>query len=304
MGKGVDGELVHVGRAIRAEELALIRETVELFPALSRTELAQTICEHLGWYTASGTYKDRACLNLLERLEVQGLVSLPSKRRWTPPRRAPAPAWTPATDAGVGIRGELGEVGGVRLARVVGRRERELWDEYVSRYHYLGYKSPAGFRLRYFVESERGRLGCVLLAGAARAVAVRDGWIGWTRRQRLSNLAWVVNNTRFLVFPWVRVRHLASHVLGQLVRQLAEDWHARWGYRPVLLETFVDPARYRGTCYRASGWELLGQTTGRGLARPGRQYQSTAKLVYVRPLVEDFRERLCSDGLVGRRLES
>ena len=178
-----------------------------------------------------------------------------------------------------------------------------MWNEYVSRYHYLGYKPPVGCRLRYFVESERGRVGCVLLGGAARAIAVRDRWIGWTRGQRLSNLGWVVNNGRFLLFPWVRVRYLASHVLGQLARQVREDWHGRWGYRPVLLETFVDPARYRATSYRAAGWECLGQTTGQGLARRGQAYRTTVKWVYVRALVRGFREQLCSESLGGRGVE-
>jgi hypothetical protein len=303
MGDGIDSGVVHVGRAISAEEVALIEETVALFPALSRSELAETICDHLGWYTASGSYKREACLDLLKRLAAQGLVQLPKRKTSSPRRPSPAPRWTPRSDPGPEVRGGLGELGGVRLRVVEDRQEREVWNEYVSRYHYLGYKPPAGCRLRYFVESERGCVGCVLLGGAARAIAVRDRWIGWTRGQRLSNLGWVVNNGRFVLFPWVRVRNLASHVLGQLARQVREDWHGRWGYRPVLLETFVDPARYRGTSYRASGWELVGETTGQGLVRRGKQYRSTAKLVYVRPLAEDFRERLCSEGLVGRRVE-
>jgi hypothetical protein len=304
MGAGIDSGLVHVGRAISAEELALIEETVELFPALSRSELAHTICDHLGWYTASGSYKRDACLELLQRLAAQGLVQLPARRLRSPPRRrARALRWTPQTDPGPEVRGGLGELGGVRLRVVEDRGEREVWNEYVGRYHYLGYKPPAGFRLRYFVESEQGRMGCVLLGGAARAIAVRDRWIGWTRGQRLRNLGWVVNNGRFLLFPWVQVRNLASHVLGQVARQVREDWHARWGYRPVLLETFVDPARYRATSYRASGWELVGQTTGQGLVRRGKQYRTTAKQVYVRPLVRGFREQLCSESLGGRGAE-
>jgi hypothetical protein len=304
MGDGIDSGLVHVGRAISAEELALIEETVALFPALSRSELAHTICDHLGWYTASGSYKRHACLALLQRLAAQGLVQLPERRPWSPPRRqAVAQGWTPRSDPEPEVRGALGELGGVQLRVVEDRREREVWNEYVSRYHYLGYKPPAGCRLRYFVESERGRVGCVLLGGAARAIAVRDRWIGWTRGQRLTNLGWLVNNGRFLIFPWVQVRNLASHVLGQLARQVGEDWHERWGYRPVLLETFVDPARYRGTSYRAAGWERLGQTTGRGLARRGQAYHTTVKGVYVRPLVAGFRERLCSEALGGRGAE-
>jgi hypothetical protein len=303
MGDGIDSGLVHVGRAISAEEVALIEETVELFPALSRSELAETICDHLGWYTASGSYKRQACLDLLQRLEAQGMVQLPERRESRPRRRAAAPRWTSRSDPGRELTATLGELGGVQLRVVEDRREREVWNEYVSRYHYLGYKPPAGFRLRYFVESERGRVGCVLLGGAARAIAVRDRWIGWTRGQRLSNLGWVVNNTRFLLFPWVRVRYLASHVLGQLARQVGADWQARWGYQPVLLETFVDPARYRATSYRASGWERVGETTGQGLVRRGKQYRTTVKQVYVRPLVREFRERLCSEALGGAGVE-
>lgn len=303
MAEGVDAELIHVGRVIRAADVALIRETVELLPRLSRLELAKTLCEHLAWYTASGTYRTDACLGLLERLEARGLLCLPEKKATAVRRRTRSEVGSEAAAPGAALRGALGELGDVELRVVEGRGETECWNQYVARYHYLGYMPPAGYRLRYFVECAQGPLGCVLLAGAARALAARDQWIGWTRRQRLANLAWVVNNTRFLVFPWVEVEHLASQVLGQLARRVAEDWYVRWGYRPVLLETFVDPAQYRGTCYRASGWECIGQTTGQGLVRPGRQYQSTVKDIYVRPLVEDFREQLCAEGLVGRRVE-
>lgn len=295
--------LVHVGRTINAEELALIRETVELFPGLSRSELAETLCDHLEWYTASGASKRRTCEELLERLEARGWVRLPERKSRRPRQRASVAVGLEPAKAEPPIEGKLRELGPVELRVVEGHEDTARWNEAVERHHYLGYASPAGCRLRYFIESDKGVLGCVLLAGAARAIAVRDQWIGWTRGQRLSNLGWVVNNTRFLVFPWVRVPHLASHVLGQLARRVGQDWEGRWGYRPVLLETFVDPAKYRGTSYRASGWELVGQTTGEGLARPGKEYHTTPKLVYVRPLVEGFRELLCSDTLVGRRLD-
>lgn len=134
---------------------------------------------------------------------------------------------------------------------------------------------------------------------ASRRITVRDQWIGWTAEQRLRNLPWVVNNTRFLILPWVRVRHLASHVLGMVARQVADDWYQRWGYRPLLMETFVDPARFSGTCYRAAGWKELGRTTGEGLIRPGRSYSATPKLVFVRSLDRGFRAKLCSDQLQG-----
>ena len=186
------------------------------------------------------------------------------------------------------------------LELVASREARELWNEYVDRHHMLGYQRPFGCTLRYFIVSPRGPLGCVLLAGAAKSIGVRDAWIGWKDQQRLNNLPWVVNNTRFLIFGWVRVKHLASHILGQLVRRLPQDWEAHWGYRPVLLETFVDPAHFDGICYRAAGWTLLGKTTGRGFRRGRRAYTTTPKLIYVRPLVRNFREGLCSSKLMGR----
>ena len=139
-----------------------------------------------------------------------------------------------------------------------------------------------------------------MFAGAAEALGVRDRWIGWGDNERLKNLGWVINNTRFLIFGWVRVKNLASHVLGHTGRRIREDWEERWGYRPVLMETFVDPRRYHGSCYKASNWEYLGKTTGEGLLRKGKKYTTTPKMIFVKPLVKDFRTLLCSDQLKGR----
>lgn len=288
-------EVVQSGRKITPEEVEQIRLTVELFPNLARWELAETLCEHLGWRTAAGGNKADACMKLLERLEQQGLISIPARRWKWGPRSPGDPPMTDRTTARAEVTGALAELGRVWLD-VAGRGEEEaLWNEYMARHHYLGYHKPFGCPLRYFVRSREGVLGCVLLAGPAKAVAVRDRWIGWTREQRTANLPWVVNNTRYLILPWVHVRHLASHVLGMVARQVAGDWYQRWGYRPVLMETFVDPSRFRGTCYRAAGWVELGRTTGQGLAREGRTYKTTPKTVLVRPLDPGFRAKLCSE---------
>jgi hypothetical protein len=291
--------VVQAGKEITSEELDLIRATVELFPNLSRSEVAFTVCEQLGWMTASGSYKLTACLGLLERLEKLGMVSLPTKVKRRTVAGHDRPRWTSRSEPGEQIVGTIGEVGPVWLAIAGGGEEGQLWKEYVDRYHYLGYHRPFGCVLRYFAFCDSGLLGCVLLSGAAKQITVRDRWIGWTSRQRERNLPWVVNNSRFLVLPWVNVRHLASHVLGHVTRRIADDWEERWGYRPLLLETFVDQERFQGTCYRAAGWEYLGQTTGEGLARPGREYKTTPKMILVRPLANDFRARLSSDSLMG-----
>jgi hypothetical protein len=293
--------VIQGGREVTTEELEQIRATVELFPNLARSELAHTVCEHLGWRAATGKNKLTACLTLLERLEAQGLVTLPVKCRYVRSGKSAGPLMPAGAEARAEVVGGLAELGRVWLEIAAsGGEEEGLWNEYVERYHYLGYRKPFGCPLRYFVQSERGVLGCVLLAGAAKAITVRDEWIGWTAEQRLRHLPWVVGNTRFLILPWVQVPHLASRVLGMVGRQVAGDWHRRWGYRPVLMETFVDPARFRGTCYEAAGWVNLGLTTGRGLARAGRSYTTTPKLVFVRPLHRDFRAKLCSEGLEGR----
>jgi hypothetical protein len=294
------------GRTFTVQELEDIRATVDGFPHLTRKELACTLCENLRWFTAAGGYKVDACLKLLAKLSSLGFIQLPEKffpgvRR----KRTMRPASKPETEGPpplppVPVGGTLAEVGPISLQVVVDPTSSRSWKQAVDRYHYLGYKQPFGYHLRYFITSTRGPLGCVLLAGAAKSMGARDRWLGWTDRQRLRNLPWIVNNSRFLIFPWVQVKHLASHALGHLSRRVQQDWYARFGYRPVLLETFVDPNRYQGTCYRAAGWIELGRTTGEGLRRPGCTYSTTPKMIFVQPLVTNFRELLCSESLQGR----
>ena len=220
--------IIQCGREITTQELDQIQETVELFPGLSRTELAETICEHLGWMRAAGSYKVDACLKLLEKLEAKGIVRLPVKRVRSRPKQSESSIpLTVRTQPQPDIVCKLGDLGSVRLKVVTSKEETELWNEYVSHYHYLGYKRPFGYFLRYFVVSEKGLLGCILLAGAAKTLGVRDQWIGWTEEQRLKNLPFLINNTRFLILPWVQVRYLASHVLGKVAQRVRVDWQDR-----------------------------------------------------------------------------
>lgn len=290
------------GREFTSDELADVRAVVEMFSGLTRTELARTLCENLGWFTASGGYKIDACLKLLEQLSGLGHVRLLEKfRPGTRCHRARKQViGEEEARLPVQVCGTLREAGPVSLELALEPQARRAWKQSVERYHYLGYKRPFGCHLEYFVESDHGRLGCVLVSGAAKAMSARDRWIGWTVQQRLRNLAWVVNNQRFLLFPGVQVKHLASHVLGQVSRRLRQDWYARYGYRPVLLETFVDPKHYEGTCYRAAGWLEIGRTTGAGLCRPGCMYSTTPKKIFVQPLTTNFRALLCSETLKGK----
>lgn len=290
------------GREIRAEEVAQIRETVELLPGLAVNELAATICEHLEWYTAGGGLKVDACLKLLNKLEREGVLELTKRQRARRRKqftRNEEIIIGSRTDPGSKIEGTVGDLE-VQLEVVVGREEKKLWNEYMHRYHPLGYKNPFGYRLRYFITCEQGRLGCLLFSGAAKSLGARDQWIGWNEQQRLSNLAWVINLSRHLVFPWVGVRNLSSHVLGKVAREIEEQWQQRWRYRPVLMETFVDPVHHEGSSYKAAGWEFVGMSTGGGLVREGESYQTTPKKIFMKPLAREFRTALCSEQLTGR----
>lgn len=291
--------IIQCGRRISDQEIGEIKGTVDLCWRLSRYELAQTIAQNLGWYTASGSLKVDACVKLLEKLQTEGVLQLPEKRVLSKPKKrclSITPRSAPAAD----IDCKLKQLDFVKLQVVSEPQDIKLWQEYVSRYHYLGYKKPFGYYLHYFIGSDRGLLGCMLFSGAAKSIGVRDRWIGWTPAQRLRNLAWVINNSRFLIFPWVKVANLASHVFGQVHKQIRAHFKQRWGFCPVLLETFVDPQLYRGSCYKAANWCYLGMTTGLGLVRKGKNYRTSAKKVFAKPLVKEYRQLLCCEDLVGR----
>jgi len=304
MVREIKEQIIHCGRVITVEELADIRETVAICDGLSRTELAFTISEHLEWQSASGSLKLDACATLLERLEESGLLRLPAKQVTSRKERKP-PSKTERTAVAAPIEGSVGALGAVRVTPVADPDETTLWNEYMDRYHYLGYQQPFGCVLRYFITCEQGHLGCLLFSGAARALWERDSWLRWTREQRQRNLGYVINNSRFLLFPWVRVKNLASHALGQVIRRLGDDWRQRWGYRPVVVETFVDPEHFAATCYRAANWIYLGDTSGTGLPRKGKSYSSSPKQIYAMPLTADFRKVLCSEaGPVGTKQDN
>ena len=295
--------MIQGDREIFSEDIDHICTILERFPALSRKEIIYTLCETLEWLTPAGLPKVDACFKLLHRLEAAGIIRLPAiqqEKSLPGPRPQSSPKPSTRSDPQPVIETSLTALGPVDLRPLTQPADRSLCNEYVQRYHYLGYKKPFGYRQRYFIQAGPNRLGCILLSGAAKALTARDRWIGWDDRQRLKNLPWLVNNSRFLIFPWIKVANLASHVLGQLARQVGEDWQRRWGYRPLLLETFVDPTHFQGSCYRAAGWELLGRTSGEGLVRAGRRYQTRPKLIFAKPLQTDFRRLLCSDQLRGR----
>jgi hypothetical protein len=281
------------GRRFTRKQLREVQETVETFKNLSRKELALTVCEHLNWKTPRGKLKVNSGLQLLEQLESAGVVTLPAKRKTKAPvRRVPA-FEEPANESP--IDGPLDALGAITLQRVTTKEDRESFKAYLQTYHYLGYKHPFGSYIAYFVVSEarQKKLGCLLFsASAAWALAPRDKWIGWEKKHRQKLLHLIISNDRFLVFPWVKVPNLASQILSLATKQVGDDWVRVYGYRPVLIETFVDTTKYAGTCYRAANWEYLGQTKGRGVFDPKHQYKESIKEIFAYPLSSDWQQTL------------
>jgi hypothetical protein len=280
------------GTVISVQQADFISQLLQRFSGLSRTELAATLCEQLGWLRPSGQPKTVECRQWLEVLATHGLIQLPQRRagrlRGSITRNAvsvPLPRVTAES---------LAQVAPVSLERVSGPAEQAQWRGMVQQHHPQGCPMPFGAALRYRIQSAQGLLGGLQFSSPAWRLHERDRWIGWTETQRRQGLQHIVCNSRFLILPSVRVPHLASHVLARAARQLQVDWLETFGVRPLLLETLVDPVQYRGTCYAAANWQALGLTSGRG--RDDRRHQrhgAAPKQVWVYPLCPDARQRLC-----------
>ena len=284
------------GRRFTPKELALVREVVESCSGLSRKELSQTLCELLGWKRPSGGLKAQEFGEFLERLESAGVLELPEKQVTRPVGSRTRVPVTARGERGRDLIGEVGDFAPIEIELVETGDQRLLFRELVGRYHYLGHAVPFGAHLRYLVYAsrpERTVVGCVQFSSPAWRMATRDAWIGWDDVIRQRNLQRVVNNSRFLLLPWVRVKNLASMVLSLAVRRLRVDWPPRYGVEVLLVETLVDTSRYSGHCYGAANWIRLGETTGRGRMDRGHlRHGASTKAVLVYPLVKDAARRL------------
>jgi len=231
-----------------------------------------------------------SCRVALLRMQADGLLTLPAPKRKNGNglgyRRR-----TAAAEFGLPVCTAAGELHDLRLGLVIDRVDSHLWNEYIDRYHYLGYQPLPGAQLRYFAHAHGQNLALLGFGAAAWTTAPRDRFIGWTPKQRMARLHLVANHARFLILPWVTSRNLASRLLAMAARQLPGDWYSRYGYRPVLLETFVEKERFRGTCYKAANWAYLGETRGRGKLGD-HTAAGPIKTVWAFPLVESFRECL------------
>ncbi len=279
------------GRPLSGADLEAIRRAVlEAQPPL-RAEVARRVCAALGWHDTLGRPKLMSCRFGLLRLHRAGLIALPAPRNRNGNGLGlvkPPAAWPAEQPLG----GSVGQLRGLRLAPVADKAASRPWNGLIERWHYLGYTPLPGAQLRYLIESDHGVLGALGFGAAAWQVAARDRWIGWERPARKAHLGRVLNNARFLILPWVQVNNLASKVLALAAARVGEDFAARYGERPVLLETFVEKPRFRGTCYRAANWRYLGETAGRGKCDRTHQADLPRKAVYVYPLAADFRAAL------------
>jgi hypothetical protein len=278
------------GRVFGSPEIHRVQEIIRAHPQASRQQLSYRVCEAFDWRKPDGSLKDMSCRVALLRMHREGLIELPAPRHKVNPCRSFSRR-TPQAEPESLLAAAVHELTGLRL-ELVERAGSALWNEYIDRYHYLGYKPLPGAQLRYFAYAGERLVGLLGFGAAAWKSGPRDEWIGWSRTQRHRNLGGVINNARFLILPWVRVSSLASKLLAMAARSLPAHWEVRYGYRPVLLETFVEAERFTGTCYRAANWTCVGQTQGRGKLGDHRLGQVPVKTVWVYPLAKDFRARL------------
>jgi hypothetical protein len=291
--------LVHryCGRDFTAEEIDRIRALVAAQPPLNRAQLSRRVCDELRWLRPDGARKDMSCRVAMLRMERDGLIRLPPPLGKNGNGRC-RPKRTAAGEPREPIQLPRAALGEITLQPVRSHKHSALWNELIERYHYLGYKPLPGAQLRYLVRARDDRwpepplLAALGFGAAAWMVAPRDRFIGWTAAERKRNLHLVVNNARFLILPWVQVRNLASAILAHAARRITNDWKERYGFEPVLLETFVDTERFRGTCYRAANWVHVGQTQGRGKLNKAHTRLETIKDTYLYPLTKHFRHIL------------
>jgi len=287
------------GRWWSTEQLATIRQLVAAHPAWSRRRISIALSEAFAWRTATGQLRDMAARHLLSKLEARQLVQLPPRRAYggkQPLRVLQEEPELFAETPAARIAQPLAALRPLQWV-LVGPRHPAAGDfvRHLARHHYLGFGGDTGPHLRYLVRDAQGRdLACALFAAAAWQVRARDGFIGWSALQRRQRLWAVVNNTRLLILPHVQVPHLASHILGRLLRRLPADWQAKYGQTPVLAETFVERDRFAGICYQAANWQCVGQSCGRSRADRAHRLQVPIKDIYLYPLRGDFRRLLCA----------
>ena len=296
---GMEGEFRYRGRVITAAEVEFIRQLITQHPGVNRRQLSLRLCEAWGWRQANGALRDMVCRGLLLELARAGHLELPSAthvhRNPTVRRARSGQAVAPLLLDTTPLEVSLRVLRPLEFQPVRRTPEEPLFNYLVAQYHPLGYTRPVGEHLKYLVYAAGRPIACVAWSSAPRHLGARDRFIGWSAEARRRNIRFLAYNPRYLILPWVRIPHLASHVLGQMARRIAADWERIYGHPIYFLETFVDPERYRGTCYRAANWVVMGRTTGRGKNCPNKRPNRSIKEVLGYPLTPHFRKLLAED---------
>ncbi len=289
-------ELTYRGRTITSDDIVYIKDLIGEHPRDSRRALSTKLCEAWRWRQANGALRDMVCRGMLLMLHRAGHIELPPVR-FVPHnplavRVRPAPAQVDRTPMDDGLR----HIQPLEFAQVRRGGDEPLFNSLMEEHHYLGYEQPVGEHLKYLVWAQGRPVACVAWSSAPRHLGARDRYIGWSQQARRRNIRFIAYNTRFLILPWVKVPHLASHILGGMALQLSRDWERMYGHPIYFVETFVDPERFRGTCYRAANWVVLGETTGRGKQSNSYAPNRSIKEVLGYPLTKRFRQLLGSEG--------
>jgi len=289
----VDETWRYRGQEIGSEQIAFLREFIRTHATSSRWKLSRQLCEALGWKQANGALRDMVCRGLLLMLERAGQIELPPVRRQI---RGQCRTGRPRPEAvlidDTPLVMPLQALGPVEIHPVRRTADEPLFNSLMEHYHYLGYEQPVGEHLKYLAWAQGRPIACLAWSSAPRHLGSRDRYIGWDAEARRRNIRFIVYNTRFLILPWVRVLHLASHILGKVTRALSDDWERMYDHPVYFAETFIDPERFRGACYRAANWQLLGFTTGRGKNDHTNKPNRPIKEVLGLPLTRRFREYL------------
>jgi hypothetical protein len=283
------------GKDVSAAEVEFINELITQHPLLSRRGLSERLAAAWNWVQANGALRSMVCRGLMLQLHRGGFIKLPPVRRINPnplaQRRKPSPllnlSWEP-------IQCRVGELGRLEIRQVRRTPEEKLFGSLMEAHHYLAYTQPVGEHLKYLISAQGTPIACMAWSSAPRHLGPRDRFIGWTQAQRRANIHRLAYNSRFLILPWAKVPQLATHLLGAVAAVISPDWQQLYHHPIWLLETFIDPERFAGTCYRAANWIYVGQTTGRGKDDQTKKANRSLKELWVYPLAKDFRPKLCA----------
>lgn len=285
---------MYCGRSFSPQDIMQIRQIIADDPKRNRNTISKMVCAFLKWYKRDGQLKEMSCRVVLLRMHRDGLIVLPAPQKRNVNGKLIVRLTSKTDPPSCSELISSSQFDELRVDRVETRADSLLWNEYIARYHYLGHSPLPGAQMRFFIRHGKNAVACLGFGAAAWRVAPRDQFIGWSDDERQRNLHLVVNNARFLIFPWISTKNIASKILSLVTKRLPSEWKNRYGYAPVLLETFVENQRFKGTCYRAANWAYVGITKGRGKLDVHNEYRLPIKSIFLFPLLKNSSQILCS----------